>query len=227
MERLSFDYYETNDKYKNALVVMLHGYGGCGQNFNYIAKYWCEHLFRNTIVICPNAPYEFEGNCGEKKSLARQWFSLMDRSIPALLCAVKDIAPTVSHFIHTKREEYGIPMGNVVLCGFSQGCMLSLELGLYNSDLRLAGIVGYSGMLLYRGDAVINRDNTKNIMLAHGARDDVIPLSAHYASVDWLKNNQIVVQSHVDELLDHSINDSLMRVGGKFIAQVTADFARA
>ena len=90
--------------------------------------------------------------------------------------------------------------------GFSQGTMVALELGL---PRRFAGILGYSGALLPSARTASGAD----VLLVHGAADDVLPVAGMYAAVAELAPLGARVRYHVRPELGHSIDHEGSRWG--------------
>jgi phospholipase/carboxylesterase len=70
----------------------------------------------------------------------------------------------------------GVPNGNIVLAGFSQGCAMTLHTGI-RAPFKLAGLMGLSGYLPL-GDLAQAEHHAANldtpIFLAHGSYDPVV-----------------------------------------------------
>jgi len=76
-------------------------------------------------------------------------------------------------------EKEGMDPGRIVLMGFSQGAVMSLDVGIRYSK-RLAGVIALSGYL-YAPDSLGTEKSAASsglpILLAHGTYDDVLPLA--------------------------------------------------
>lgn len=85
----------------------------------------------------------------------------------------------------------GIPYNRIVLVGFSQGGAMSLYTGCRFSE-RLAGMACLSGYLLFpehHMDASSSANRNTPILVCHGTRDDMVPISAGQRTVVFLREN--------------------------------------
>src|SRR5215475_3019066 len=102
------------------LVILLHGLGADGNDLIGLQHYWgplvptAEFLSPNAPFPCDMAPYGY------------QWFSVQDRSPPAVLAGVRAAAPFLASFIDEALNARGLDDGDLALVGFSQGTMMSL-----------------------------------------------------------------------------------------------------
>jgi len=81
------------------------------------------------------------------------------------------------------------PADQIVFCGFSQGCLMAIEIGA-RYPRRLAGIVGLSGYVheaeqLIRGFSPVARQ--QRFLLTHGTHDPLIPMEKARQQVALLK----------------------------------------
>lgn len=75
-----------------------------------------------------------------------------------------------------RENERGIPTERIVLAGFSQGCAMTLQVGL-RMDEKLAGLIGLSGYLPLAALIAAERHTANHetpIFLAHGTMDPVV-----------------------------------------------------
>ena len=85
----------------------------------------------------------------------------------------------------------GIPYNRIVLVGFSQGGAMSLYTGCRFSQ-KLAGMACLSGYLLFpehHMDASSPANRNTPILVCHGIRDDMVPLSSGERTVEFLRGN--------------------------------------
>ena len=79
---------------------------------------------------------------------------------------------------------------NTILGGFSQGCLMAIDVGLRYPD-KLAGIVGISGYVcepekLLAELSPVARE--QRLLITHGAFDSVIPIEKTRPQIELLKN---------------------------------------
>ncbi len=105
-----------------------------------------------------------------------------------------------------RERERGIPANRIVLSGFSQGCAMTLMVGLRHEE-RLAGLAGLSGYLPLadKTEAELSPANRDvPIFLVHGRQDPVIPLARAVASRDALLALGYDIEWH-DYPMPHSV----------------------
>ena len=160
---------DSGERPKNA-VVLLHGYGGSGKDISVLANYW-KRFLPNTIFLCPNGPEECSIN-----PLGYQWFDLskdredyiIERSIEAELHFNK--------YLNEIKEIYELKDHQICLSGFSQGCMLALNIGL-KSEKKINCLVGFSGKIISKKNLINKVKSKPKIFLFHGDKDSVVPLN--------------------------------------------------
>src|ERR1700733_894099 len=88
---------------------------------------------------------------------------------------------------------------------------------------RLAGVVGYSGMLADEAALADPVTTRPPILLIHGDADPMIPIAAFHRTRDALVRNGFLVESHVSPGLGHSIDLAGLQLGGRFLAKVLGE----
>ena len=117
---------EKDTVIKNA-VVLLHGYGGDGKDISMLTLNW-KRFLPNTIFLCPNG---FE-KCAINPT-GYQWFDLTKDDPQYILEQSKKAELKLKQLIEEIKSEYGLKNSQICLSGFSQGCMMSINLGLTSS----------------------------------------------------------------------------------------------
>lgn len=193
-----------------ALIVLLHGYGSNGEDLAGLAPYWAKAL-PGAQFLSPNAPEPVPGVPG-----GYQWFGLGGRDPAGREAGAKRAAETVDRFLDRELTRYGLDESRLVLVGFSQGTMMALQVGL-RRKAKVAGILGFSGMLV-GGERL--KDEVKAappILLIHGDQDDMIPVSAMLEAARQLSEAGFGAQWHVSEGIPHSIGPDGLELGGAFL----------
>ena len=199
------------------LVILLHGLGSNGNDLISLAPLWAQEI-PNAVFVSPDAPFMCD-MVPPGYPNAYQWFSLQNRDPDTVLQGVQRAAPILESFITEQLDKYGLLASRLALVGFSQGTMMSLYSGpRYHSPI--AGVLGYSGALVWESDvdqAILNR---VPVHLIHGEMDDVVPISAYVAACEQLKACGFSVTGHTTPSLTHSIDQHGVNSGGKFLASV-------
>ena len=188
---------EDNAEIKNA-IILLHGYGGDGKDISLLSLNWKRHL-PNTIFICPDGHEE----CSINPS-GFQWFDLTRDDPNFILEQSIQAEKKLNLFIDEIKNEFNLENNKICLSGFSQGCMMSINLGL-TSDKEFSCIVGFSGK-------IINEENLKSrikvstsTLLLHGDSDQVVQPSFMLEAKDFFIRNNIKIETHLIKNCDHNI----------------------
>ena len=156
----------SGKKPKNA-IILLHGYGGDGKSISLLTLNWARFL-PDTIFLCPNGPEKCSIN-----NLGYQWFDLSNENEKIIFEKSLIAEHKVTQYIDEIKKNYELENSNICLSGFSQGCMISISVGLTLKE-ELNCIVGFSGKIINK-ENLLNRINTKpKIFLLHGDMDPVV-----------------------------------------------------
>lgn len=200
-----------------SIVLLLHGLGSNGRDLISLAPYW-DGALPDTLFVSPDAPFPCDMvPPGYPDSY--QWFSLQDRDPERMLAGVQAAAPVLNEFIARLLADYKLPPAKLALTGFSQGTMMSLYVGPHYKD-KLAGILGYSGALVWPGDSDASRLQKLPIRLIHGEADDVVPVGAYHMGREALEKAGFAVSGHTSPGLPHSIDAQGIESGGEFLASI-------
>ena len=188
---------EANKDIKNA-IILLHGYGGDGKDISMLTLNWKRHL-PNTIFICPNG----HESCSINPT-GYQWFDLTkDDPVYTLEQSIK-AEEKLNQFINEVKKEYNLENEKICLSGFSQGCMMSINLGL-TSDQSFNCVVGFSGKIINQKDLKIRKKNATDILLIHGDLDQVVSPNFMLEAKDFFIRNNIEIETHLIKNCDHRI----------------------
>lgn len=205
----------ANGQAPKKLVIFLHGYGSNGEDLIGLAQHWAAD-FPDVQWVSPNAPDKVE-----MAPNGYQWFPISNLD-PHRIEAGADAAwPIVDAFIDQELERYGLTEQDLVLCGFSQGTMLSLQTGL-RRERQIAGILGFSGAM--PGGARL-KDEMKSkppVMLIHGDQDQVLPLPFMLDAAQALCAAGHGCQWHISNGIPHSIGPDGLDLGAHFLRAVMA-----
>ena len=188
---------EANKDIKNA-IILLHGYGGDGKDISMLTLNWKRHL-PNTIFICPNG----HESCSINPT-GYQWFDLTkDDPVYTLEQSIK-AEEKLNQFINEVKKEYDLENEKICLSGFSQGCMMSINLGLI-SDQSFNCVVGFSGKIINQKDLKIRQKSATDILLIHGDLDQVVSPNFMLEAKDFFIRNNIEIETHLIKNCDHHI----------------------
>lgn len=198
-----------------SLVVALHGLGCFAATVADLAARWGPALPHAEFVM-PNAPDPYDLEPGFEP-VPFQWFSMKDRSLPALAASVAAGAPALDGFLDEILAERGLDESRMALVGYSQGGMIALQVGLRRPK-RLAALVGIATMML-AGPAIVGQIRARPpVLLVHGDVDEVVPVSAHEATVTMLRALGVAVAVERRPGINHGVDDGALERCAEFVA---------
>ncbi len=196
-----------------SLVVFLHGYGADGNDLIDIGRMWAP-LLSESAFVAPHAPEP----CAEAL-VGRQWFPLADADLHRLWQGVSSAAPALDAFLDAELAAHNLADNRLVLVGFSQGTMMALHVSPRRKG-RVAGIVGYSGLLAGPEHLAAELSHLPPVLLVHGDADPVIPVVALQVATRVLGEAGFAVESHVRPGLQHGIDQEGLALGVDFLRRV-------
>ena len=188
---------ENKSEIKNA-IILLHGYGGDGKDISMLSMNWKRHL-PNTVFICPDG----HENCPINPS-GYQWFDLTKDDPEYILEQSIKAEKKLNHFIDEVKHEFNLKNNMICLSGFSQGCMMSINLGLISEE-KYNCIVGFSGKIIHQENLRLRKKNTTSILLIHGDQDQVVHPNFMLEAKDFFIRNNIEIDTHLLQNCDHHI----------------------
>ena len=188
---------ENNADINNA-IVLLHGYGGDGKDISMLSFNWKRYM-PNTLFICPNGHESCEINPS-----GYQWFDLTKDDPDYILKQSIKAENKIQKFINEIKQEFNLTNNKICLAGFSQGCMLSLNVGLITEE-KFSCIVGFSGKIIDQNNLKGRVKNFSDVLLIHGDADQVVPSTYLLEAKDFLIRNGINVQTLLIKNCDHHI----------------------
>lgn len=209
MKTLSGPVIEPVSKQTRRAVLLLHGYGSSGEDLISLASSWRSYL-PDTLFMAPNAPEPWEMSPQQ----GHQWFSLPDLSSETLSEGIEAALPFLHGALDQVLEHYLLTEDQVALVGFSQGAMMALAAGLSRAR-PLAAIVAYSGVLAYLETKPVYA--RPPVLLVHGDKDDVVPVSCLETSENQLKKRGVPVSALICQNIGHGIDPHGLQAGGAFL----------
>jgi phospholipase/carboxylesterase len=153
----------------------------------------------NTVFICPNG----HETCAINPS-GFQWFDLTKDDSDYILDQSNKAEKKIQKFIEEIKREFDLKNNQICLSGFSQGCMISLNVGL-TSEEKFSCIVGFSGKIIDQNNLKLRIKNSTDTLLIHGDSDQVVPPTYLLEAKDFLIRNNIRVDTLLIKNCDHHI----------------------
>lgn len=153
-----------NEELPQGLIIFLHGWGANAYDLLSLSS---ELKLPHYQFEFPDAPFPHPYVPGGK-----MWYNLEQES-PQELEKSYDL---LNRWLLSLEEKHKIPRSKTILCGFSQGGAMALEVGL---TLPLAGLIILSGYLHFQPEKPENPDHSfPPILMVHGRQDAVVPINA-------------------------------------------------
>ncbi len=198
------------DKNINNVVVLLHGYGGDGRDISMLTLNWKRYL-PNTIFICPDG----HETCAINPS-GYQWFDLTIDDPNYILKESLKAEKRLNKFLDQVKEEYNLNNKQIILSGFSQGCMLSINVGL-TAEQDFNCIIGFSGKIINIENLKKRRKNLTDTLLIHGDLDDIVSPTHLLEAKDFLIREKVNVETHLIKNCGHNIPIEASSIALKYI----------
>ena len=182
---------------KNA-IILLHGYGGDGSDISNITLNW-KRFLPETIFLCPDGVE----TCPINPS-GFQWFDLSKDDPCYIIEESIKAEKKLKFFISEIKSEYKLNNSKICIAGFSQGCMMAINLGL-TAEENFNCVVGFSGKIIDR-DNISKRIKSKTkMLLIHGDQDVVVPPSSLLEAKDFLIRHKVNIETKMIKNCDHHI----------------------
>ncbi len=179
-------------------IILLHGYGGDGKDISILSLNWKRHL-PNTIFICPNG----HEKCPINPS-GFQWFDLTKEDPKYILQQSIKAEKILTKFISEIKKKFNLENEKIILSGFSQGCMMSINLGL-TSENEYNCVIGFSGKIIDQDSLANRKKASTNTLLIHGDSDQVVSPHFMLEAKDFFIRNKVEIETHLIKNCDHHI----------------------
>jgi phospholipase/carboxylesterase len=179
---LETDFVPAQEKDSPWLMVVLHGLGDSMEGYRWLPQ-MLQMPQLNYLLV--NAPDDYYGGFS--------WYDFALDPAPG----VRRSYAALSSLLDEQRQ-CGFQSEQTFLFGFSQGCLMTIEVGLRSSN-RFAGIIGISGYVheperLLKALSPVAKEQL--ILLTHGTEDPLIPIGPVRAQIELLKAAGLKIDWH-------------------------------
>ena len=182
---------------KNA-IILLHGYGGDGNDISTITLNW-KRFLPETIFLCPDGHEICPINPG-----GFQWFDLSKNDLSYILEESIKAEKKIDAFINEIKKEYKLNNSKICISGFSQGCMMSINLGLAAEESYNC-IVGFSGKIIDKENISKRIKSKTKMLLIHGDQDEIVSPNFLLEAKDFLIRYKVDVETKMINNCGHHI----------------------
>ncbi len=195
----------ATDSGSKHLMIMLHGLGDSIEGYR-----WLPEAMRlpwlNYLLV--NAPDDYYGGFS--------WFDIDGDTVGT----VKRSRQLLFALLDAQRAK-GFPTETTTLGGFSQGCLMTIDVGLHYPH-QFAGLVGISGWICDAEQvltALTPLAKQQRFLVTHGTHDPLVPFARTRQQVQQAKGAGLNIEWH-EFMKPHTIaGEEEMRVIRKFVAQ--------
>ncbi|MCU0969266.1 MAG: alpha/beta hydrolase [Rubrivivax sp.] len=205
-----------------ATVIVLHGLGADGTDFLPLADEIDLAAVGPVRWVLPRAPVRPVTINGGYRM--RAWYDILGTDLQRREdeAGLRESALGV-HALIDREVARGVPSHRIVLAGFSQGCAMTLLVGLRHPS-RLAGLAGLSGYLPLAAATAAERHGANAdvpVFIGHGRSDGIVPLARGAAARDQLVALGHPVEWH-DYPMEHSVCIEEIQALGAWLRRVLA-----
>ena len=179
-------------------VILCHGYGGDGKDISSLAISW-QRFLPDAIFLCPNAPEVCTVN-----PQGYQWFDLTSEKEEVILEKSLMAEEKLNTFLDQVFDNFQLEPTNLSLVGFSQGCMMSIQVGLKKKE-QINCVIGYSGKVINQKHLSNNINSKPKIFLMHGANDTIVPPTHLLEAKEYLNKCGLKIKTKLFKNCDHRI----------------------
>ena len=179
-------------------VILCHGYGGDGKDISSLAINW-QRFLPDAIFLCPNAPEVCTVN-----PQGYQWFDLTSEKEEVILEKSLMAEEKLNTFLDQVFDNFELEPTNLALVGFSQGCMMSIQVGLKKKE-QINCIIGYSGKVINQKHLSNNINSKPKIFLMHGENDTIVPPTHLLEAKEYLNKCGLKIKIKLFKNCDHKI----------------------
>ena len=191
-------------------IILCHGYGGDGKDISALAIHW-QRFLPEAIFLCPNAPETCAVN-----PQGYQWFDLTSEKDEIILEKSLVAEEKLNIFLDQVFDNFQLEPTNLALVGFSQGCMMSIQVGLKKKE-QINCLVGYSGKIINQQHLSDNINSKPKIFLMHGAKDTIVSPTHLLEAKEYLNNQGIKIKTKLFKNCEHRIPVEGSSLGLEFL----------
>lgn len=180
----------ARDRASKRLMVVLHGLGDSMEGYRWMPP-MMKLPWLNYLLV--NAPDDYYGGYS--------WYDIVSDQGPG----IRRSRQLLFELLDAQRQD-GFPTDQTVVFGFSQGSLLTMEVGMRYPH-RLAGLVGISGYIFEPGKVVAEFSpvaKEQRFLVTHGTLDPLIPFGVTREQIASLRAAGLQIQWHEFEK-EHTI----------------------
>ena len=191
-------------------IVLCHGYGGDGKDISLLAINW-QRFLPDAIFLCPNGPEICSVN-----PQGFQWFDLKTEKEEVILEKSLEAEKKLTLFLDQILDNFQLEPKHLGLVGFSQGCMISIQVGLKNKK-EINCVLGYSGKVINQTHLSENINSKPKFFLMHGDNDTIVPPTHLLEAKEYFAKCGIKIKTKLFKKCEHRIPVEGSSLGLEFL----------
>ena len=195
------------DNDKAPLVIMMHGRGADAWDLADLALMLDGP--GGYRFIFPNAPRPWEAAPG--MTFGYSWFE----GFPPTKESLAPSRKLLLDFIDATLQRYPTPEGKIVIAGFSQGALMSLDAG-FRTSQKLAGVVAMSGAIFEPDLPDLAARKDLPVLVVHGTLDELLNVNLGRRARRVLEDHGVNVEYH-EFPMGHQVSEASMAVVAEFL----------
>jgi len=180
------------------VVVLCHGYGGDGRDISMLATNW-QRFLPEAVFLCPNAPEVCAVN-----AQGYQWFDLSSDKEEVILEKSLVAEAKLNTFLDQVLDNFQLETTNLALVGFSQGCMMSIQIALKKKE-QINCLIGYSGKVINQKHLSDKIKSKPKIFLMHGENDTIVSPTYLLEAKEYLVKHGLKIKTKLFKDCEHRI----------------------
>ena len=140
----------------------------------------------------------------------------MDQSKQQILTKSLVAEMKLNQLIDEVKVKNNLDANKIILGGFSQGCMISLQTGIKRKD-KINSIIGYSGKIIDTEHLSKNIVSRPKVILMHGDKDEIVPINFFLEAKEFFIKNNYPVELKSFKNCEHRIPQEGSSLGLEFI----------
>ena len=148
-----------------------------------------------------------------------QWFDLNSEDEGYITKKALEAEDLLKKFIVEIKNKFNLLNSNICLSGFSQGCMMSINVGLSEKE-KFAGVLGFSGKIINKIDLEKRIFSKPSTLLIHGDQDEIVPPVNLLEAKDFFERNKIDIITKMVKGCGHNIPIEASSTGLIFLKKI-------
>ena len=180
------------------VIVLCHGYGGDGRDISMLATNW-QRFLPEAVFLCPNAPEVCAVN-----AQGYQWFDMSSDKEEVILEKSLVAEAKLNTFLDQVLDNFQLETTNLALVGFSQGCMMGIQIALKKKE-QINCLIGYSGKVINQKHLSDKIKSKPKIFLMHGTNDTIVPPTHLLEAKEYLVKHGLKIKTKLFKDCEHRI----------------------